>query len=451
MFGWALTIYYFILYMIPFGNLAGYQWLYQNNVFHLSGPVWWKFGATVSTVFILLCGAGYILEQMLLMDDKRWKQVIGSVSSTGWLGPVDFLIPFVMIAAVIYAVIEHVPLYGLVAAIIPAILAPIFTAIVYKTSKVVSKARSKQTSKEMSDGESVQASPALAPNDDSSSSSSTTSPAVTGGEGDIAGNDPDKVDEGGAVTNGIAGQSEPEKTKYWEDLDFGRLTKLANEHLARNDFRDTIVKRIVFFPPLMEGGTMSRSERAVQISWVIDKKTQLADAYRKLPKVPFETGGLTQLRDAILTGSRDRVVRNVAELVVDKHSCPAEQDRLWRILTFVNEAIASDLAPINSNQADRRTRLPLVVLAECRASQAERIVLMASMILAIGMPIAVWLHGNRIGLALDGLTDFEWDETTEYFDDDNNRLLLLDCDKTPQYVIRLSRLTKLQLDQKYHS
>lgn len=451
MFGWALTLYYFILYMIPFGNLAGYQWLYQNNIFQLSGPVWWKFGATVSAVFILLCVIGFIIEQMLLMDDKRWKQVIGTVSSTGWLGPIDFLIPFVMIGAVIYAVIEHVPLYGLIAAIIPAILAPILTAIIYRTTKLVTKARHNQTSKESSVEDSVRVTGLTSANDERPSVSETTvNPAVTS-DSDAkppASDNPNNSDE---ATDAIVVQSEPEKTKYWDDLDFDRLAKLANEHLARNDFRDTIVKRIVFCPPIMEGGTPSRSEQAIQISWVIDKKTQLAEAYKKLPKVSFESGGLSQLRDAILSGSRDRVVRNVAELVVDKGKCPAEQDRLWRILTFVNEAIASDLAPINSNQGERRTRIPLVVLAECRASQSERIVLMASMILAIGMPIGIWLHGNRIGLALDGLTDFEWDETTEYFDDDNNRLLLLDCDKTPQYVIRLDRLTRLQLDQKYHS
>jgi len=173
---------------------------------------------------------------------------------------------------------------------------------------------------------------------------------------------------------------------------YERLEEEAEVHFTPHDRRDTEFHSHLFWPSATSKSAKHRS-KPYRVSWVVSREENVA-ALRESPRARFGSS-ITELRDAIEQSAQQRVVQFLAEQVAGSPETAVES-RFERLVEFLNEAISP--APDNATQ-----RLPVTVLAEARASDAERTVCLISLALGLGIPVGLWIKGGDFGAALPDL------------------------------------------------
>ncbi|RYG30239.1 extracellular solute-binding protein [bacterium] len=130
------------------------------------------------------------------------------------------------------------------------------------------------------------------------------------------------------------------------------------------------------------------------VSWIVPRDEHEA-ALKEAPEQPFSGARPSALVRAVQEGTGERGVAFLAERIGGPGNGSPE-DRISRLLTFVSDHL-------EEMPSDGRSRLPLVCLAERRASGDEATVLVSSMALSLGIPIALWTAGEAFGLAIEGI------------------------------------------------
>lgn len=185
---------------------------------------------------------------------------------------------------------------------------------------------------------------------------------------------------------------EPDSPAHLAQVQYERLVEEAEVHLTPHDRRDTEFHSHLFWPPATSK-TAKHRPKPYRVSWVVSREENMA-ALREAPRARFGSS-ISELRDAIEHSAQQRSVQFLAEQVAGSPEAAVEV-RFERLVKFLNEAISP--APDHATQ-----RLPVTVLAEARANEAERTVCLISLALGLGIPVGLWIKGGDFGAALPDL------------------------------------------------
>lgn len=353
---WALTLYYFIFFLVPWGPLHGHEVVWN---WALTKGGWTTYLAVIAGSILGLGAACGLAGAALRKDDQRWDSVLGSIGRFGWLSYVDGIIPFFGAVLLGYSLWNGLPLQGMAAALVPLLIIPLEKLLL----RIFNKG---------------------------------------GGERKAEEEQPSEEDA--------------EKPLWPEDIPLDSLIEDGRRHAGQVALRDTFSHSVVFYPPKFGIAQISDPEPYV-VTWIVGREEAVL-AKTEAFSGSFSECSDRSLAAIIEKSARCRTVSFLAEQISGADNLSAE-DKVVRLKRFAEKHLVmkEESEPIvaGAPPAEVRPRLPITCLVERKAEDDEAQVLILAMALSLGLAVSIWRSDGSFGLAMEGVPQaIEGMEGTEY-------------------------------------